>query len=487
MSPTEAAASRSDRRRPVAALAPPWWPARPSGRLHGATVIGLADGLTVAVALALARAGRFHALATRARPAGVPPLALVLLLGPLWVASLAVHGAYDRPSIGGDRRLARVLEGQFRFVAATALILLAVRADVAAAVVGPLLGATALTLAIHAAWERRRAGAALQRVVVVGGEEAAAAVAERIMRGAGAAVVGLCIPGRRRGEHVAAGAHTVPVLGEPAEVLDPRRLRDIDCVVVAGEEAASGACLRDLFRGACVDVLVAPAVLDLPAPRAGLVPVGGLPLLQLCRDGGGTVASLAAQAVERVVAAAALIAVLPVLVTAAAAVRLTSPGPALFRQTRLGHGGRPFRLVKLRTMRLGAAEERDRLLALNEHDGVLFKIRRDPRVTPVGRILRRLSLDEVPQLWNVVRGDMRLVGPRPALPEEVDRYEGLVSRRLLVKPGLTGLWQVSGRADLSWAEGVDLDLRYVDNRSPAADLAILCRTVGALVRGKGAY
>jgi lipopolysaccharide/colanic/teichoic acid biosynthesis glycosyltransferase len=167
---------------------------------------------------------------------------------------------------------------------------------------------------------------------------------------------------------------------------------------------------------------------------------------------------------------------------------VSSPGPALFRQERVGRHGRAFTLLKFRTMYQGAHHQRDALLAHNEHDGVLFKIRKDPRVTPIGRFLRRYSLDELPQIWNVLTGTMSLIGPRPPLQAEVDAYpDDLRRRRLLVKPGMTGLWQVSGRSDLSWEETVRLDLEYVENWSVLLDAAVLWKTLRAVTSGRGAY
>src|SRR4029079_7547465 len=159
----------------------------------------------------------------------------------------------------------------------------------------------------------------------------------------------------------------------------------------------------------------------------------------------------------------------PVLLIAAAAVKLSSPGPALFRQTRVGREGKQFTMIKLRTMVQDAEEQRADVLCLNEHDGALFKVRSDPRITSVGRFLRRYSLEELPQLVNVFKGDMSLVAPRPPLPDEVERYQPEMRRRLLVRPGMTGLWQVNGRSDLPWSETVHLDLHYVDNWSLSLD------------------
>jgi lipopolysaccharide/colanic/teichoic acid biosynthesis glycosyltransferase len=159
----------------------------------------------------------------------------------------------------------------------------------------------------------------------------------------------------------------------------------------------------------------------------------------------------------------------------------------VFRQTRVGRDGRRFTLYKFRTMVQDADKRIDEVLADNELDGPLFKIKNDPRITRVGAVLRRYSLDELPQLWNVVRGEMSLVGPRPPIPSEVEQYEEGVQRRLLVKPGLTGLWQVSGRSDLPWSEAVRLDLYYVENWSPMLDAIILGKTVAAVLRRQGAY
>lgn len=170
-----------------------------------------------------------------------------------------------------------------------------------------------------------------------------------------------------------------------------------------------------------------------------------------------------------------------------AAVRFGSDGPVFHRQVRQGQHNRPFTMWKFRTMVADAEARKDRLRTANEIDGPMFKMRRDPRVTGIGRLLRRTSLDELPQLLNVLRGDMSLVGPRPPLPEEVSRYDEREFRRLSVKPGLTGLWQVSGRSDLSWQETVSLDLWYVDNWSMATDMGLMARTLRAVTDGRGAY
>lgn len=199
-----------------------------------------------------------------------------------------------------------------------------------------------------------------------------------------------------------------------------------------------------------------------------------------------SVAERVKRMVDVVGATLLLVLAAPILMTAVVAVRLDSPGPAVFRQPRTGRHGKTFRLVKLRTMRVGSERQRSALTGRNESDGHLFKIRDDPRVTSVGRWLRRFSVDELPQLFNVLAGDMSLVGPRP-LPQEDSAFTGSARRRLEVRPGLTGLWQISGRSDLSWEESLRLDLVYVDSRSLWLDLLILARTPRAVLRGDGAY
>jgi exopolysaccharide biosynthesis polyprenyl glycosylphosphotransferase len=191
---------------------------------------------------------------------------------------------------------------------------------------------------------------------------------------------------------------------------------------------------------------------------------------------------------DRVVAALALLVLLPFLVAVAVAVRLDSPGPVLFRQRRVGRFGREFTILKFRTMSADAESRLPDVIHLNRNsDGLLFKAPDDPRLTRIGRVLRKYSVDELPQLVNVLTGSMSLVGPRPPLPTEVARYQDDHHRRLLVKPGLTGLWQISGRADLSWEEAVRLDLRYVENWSLATDALILWKTASVVLRGHGAY
>ena len=230
-----------------------------------------------------------------------------------------------------------------------------------------------------------------------------------------------------------------------------------------------------------------------PAPlsRITLPPVARATLRRLLRTATRrrTLGPVLRRSVDILGTGFGLVLIAPVLLAAMLLVKLTSPGKVFFAQPRVGHRGRSFKMWKLRTMYVDA----DKMMATLRRqsdagdDGVRFKMRRDPRVTPVGRILRKLSIDELPQLWNVVRGDMTLVGPRPALAREVQFYDPRALRRLEVKPGLTCLWQIGGRSDLSFNEQVDLDLAYIDATRPLDEIRIVVKTVPAVVLGRGAY
>jgi exopolysaccharide biosynthesis polyprenyl glycosylphosphotransferase len=236
-----------------------------------------------------------------------------------------------------------------------------------------------------------------------------------------------------------------------------------------------------------VDLVVSTGAMDVALSRLVMRPTAGLPLLHIEKPQYRGAMRFQKRAFDIVFALAALIASSPVLVAAAIAIKTTSKGSVFYASERLGIDCKPFSMLKFRTMTQDADKQLQTLLDANESDGLLFKIRNDPRITPVGRILRRLSIDELPQFINVLRGDMSVVGPRPPLRREVEAYDCDVLRRLLVRPGVTGLWQVSGRSDLSWNEAVRLDLSYVDNWSMVGDVLIIAKTVGAVLQSKGAY
>lgn len=237
-----------------------------------------------------------------------------------------------------------------------------------------------------------------------------------------------------------------------------------------------------------VDLMVSPGVVDVALSRLAMRPMSGLPLLQIEKPQYRGAKCFQKRAFDFCFALAALTATLPILVVAATAIKLTSRGPVFYAAERIGINGKPFSMLKFRSMVVGADQQLASLSTMNESDGLLFKIRDDPRVTPpVGRILRRFSIDELPQFINVLRQEMSVVGPRPPLRPEVESYDCDVLRRLLVKPGITGLWQVSGRSDLSWDRSVRLDLSYVDNWSMVGDVLIIAKTLRAVLARTGAY
>jgi exopolysaccharide biosynthesis polyprenyl glycosylphosphotransferase len=282
----------------------------------------------------------------------------------------------------------------------------------------------------------------------------------------------------------------VPVLGRPADVLTVLQVARADAVVLTAWSDVGQEELRRLswdLEGTGVQLLVAPRLTEVATPRLHIRTVGGMPLLDVQEPEFTGVRRAVKTALDYGLATFALIVLAPVLAAAAVAVKVTSPGPVLFRQERVGRHGKHFVMHKFRSMYVDAEQRLAQLEHLNEGGGPLFKLRDDPRVTPVGRFIRRYSLDELPQLFDVLLGRMSMVGPRPPLPSEVAQYEDDVRRRLLVKPGLTGLWQVSGRSDLSWEESVRLDLSYVENWFLGLDLSIIARTVSAVLARHGAY
>jgi exopolysaccharide biosynthesis polyprenyl glycosylphosphotransferase len=305
-------------------------------------------------------------------------------------------------------------------------------------------------------------------------------------------VVGVCVPGGngRQGHELRTMHGTYPILGSPSGLVEAAQRLCVDSVAVVGTPRFEDETLQQVawqLERRDVDLLVAPDVVELAGPRIRITPVTGMPLLHITEPRIRGAGRWLKPVYERVLAVPLLVLVSPILAAAAVAILVDSGRPIFYRQRRIGFGGKEFEILKFRTMVRNAEAMRSDLLAANEHDGPLFKIRNDPRVTRIGRILRRFSIDELPQLYNVIKGQMVLVGPRPCLPEEIQGFGEAARRRFLARPGLTGLWQVSGRSEIRWAEAVRLDLYYVENWSPFLDLMILYRTLQVVVGGRGGY
>ncbi|MGH3907932.1 MAG: sugar transferase, partial [Pseudonocardiaceae bacterium] len=328
----------------------------------------------------------------------------------------------------------------------------------------------ALRRALHG---KRARDLCMHPVLVAGSVDEVADLIDRTRkdRHYGWIVTGVCVPGTAgldRPEEV----RGVPVLGGFADVPDLVRQGNHRVVAVTPDPHWNRQQLRQLawdLEGMPAELVVAPALMEVTGPRLHVSPVYGLTLLHVSQPTFSGGRWIFKAAIDRLGSLVLLLLITPVLLAVAVAIKMESGGPVLFRQQPVGKAGERFWMLKFRSMVVDAEQRRACLAAVNEAGGPLFKIRRDPRVTRVGTFLRRYSLDELPQLINVLVGDMSLVGPRPPLPVEVERYAFDARRRLLVRPGVTGLWQVSGRSDLTWEETVQLDLRYVENWSLAMD------------------
>ena len=457
-----------------------------------------ADTAAIAVSLGIAHLLRFGVSGALLPGPNVPYVLIALVGLPLWLGVLALAGCYDRRILGvGADEYRRVLNGGVHFLAVVALAHFLGRLVIARGYVGVLIPvALVLTLLTRYGvrlWvqHHRRKGSYVNRLLLVGTPSAVVEVGQHLVRSewSGFLLVGLCIDGAGElGEALTIGHRTVPVVGTPDDVVGAVAGCRADAVAIT-TESKPGELQRLSAELADTDValLVAPAIADVAGPRTVVRDVADMALLHVGEPTFTGPQRVVKEVFDRASAAAALLVIAPVFVLVALAVKLDSRGPVFYRQVRVGRDGHRFKMVKFRTMVVGADRQRVDLEHRNEADGLLFKLRIDPRVTRTGRLLRRFSIDELPQVFNVLRGEMSMVGPRPPLPAEVDLYESHVNRRLLVKPGITGLWQVSGRSDLSWDEAVRLDLYYVDHWSPTMDLTIMAKTFSAVVRGAGAY
>ncbi|MGP7997896.1 MAG: sugar transferase [Streptosporangiaceae bacterium] len=454
--------------------------------------------VAAAADFAAALAAGFVAYEIRFDSQGYAPevyLALTGLLPVLWVASVALAGGYDQRFIGvGSDEFRKILNAAVCLTAVLAIFSYGVKFNLARGYVVLALPATAafaliarysLRKQLH---KRRRDGRYMRRTVVVGHTPSVADLVVQLRRDNhhGLAVVAACIAGPLTQEKVAG----VPVAGGLDSVASVVAELHADTVAVLACPEMNGRRLRELawsLEKNSTDMYVASALLDVAGPRTTIRPVAGLPLLHVDHPELAGTRQLVKGVFDKVLAGLALIVLSPLFAAIALAIRVLDPGPVFFRQTRVGRDERTFKVWKFRTMVIDAEARKAQLMANNDGAGLLFKMRRDPRVTRTGAVLRRWSLDELPQLLNVLLGEMSLVGPRPALPAETAKYGNHMRRRLAVRPGITGLWQVSGRSDLSWDEAERLDVRYVENWSLILDVQILWKTLSTVLRGSGAY
>jgi exopolysaccharide biosynthesis polyprenyl glycosylphosphotransferase len=452
------------------------------------------DAIAAALGVAVALIGRFDDVGLL-RSGVNPEFAVALPL--VWLFCASLNRAYEQRFLGaGTIEFVRVGRAFLQLTAIVAFVAYVTKSDLSRSVslaallftlVGSLLGRLTFRAVLH---RRRRAGGAIVPVLAVGNPPDIAAFTDTLHRNrfAGFRFTGACVTSVDSAAELT--NHDIPIFAGVDSIRAAVAESGAQTVAVLSSDV-TGEKLRWIawqLEGSDTDLVVLPGLTEVAGRRIDLQQVGGLPLLYVAQPEFEGVHRILKGGFDRIVSALLLVLSAPLLLGIAVLVRLTSRGHALYRQTRVGKDGKTFQMLKFRSMTVDADRLAVELQEANEVEGdVLFKMKMDPRVTRIGRVLRRYSLDELPQLLNVFAGSMSLVGPRPPLPSEVAKYGYDAQRRLLVKPGLTGLWQVSGRSDLTWEESVRLDLRYVENWSLALDIVLLARTFGAVLRPRGAY
>ena len=489
LAPGRRAADRGE----APALPDPVVPRGSSWRTAQSLILVIADTFVLTTAVVIAFVGRFGPATSGTY--GVAYGAAGALIVGLWLLLLASDGCYQTRFLGtGTDEFKRISSATVKAFAGVTIVAFMFRIDIArgfVAIAMPvgfvllLIGRLALRKEIQHA---RRSGRALHRIVVVGDRERVADLTAqlRLDPNAGFAVVGACLPDL--GESMRE-IDQIPTVGTFDTVGHAVAITGADTVAITAGPRMSAQQVREIawsLEGRTVDLVVAPTITDVAGPRITMRPVSGLPLIYVDEPEFTGVRRVLKRALDLVCAGVGLLLLAPLLLVVAAAIRLTSNGPALFTQQRIGKSGKRFAVYKFRTMRIGAEAEQAAVWA-EADDGTNNKAKNDPRITTIGRHLRRWSIDELPQLINVVGGSMSLVGPRPMQQVEVDELPDPGLRRHLSQPGITGLWQVSGRSDTTWEERMRLDMYYVENWSLGLDIGILLRTLLAVTRGSGAY
>ena len=424
--------------------------------------------------------------------------ALPVLSAMLWLAMLALFRTRSSTIVGsGATEYVRVAHCTGFAFGIVAIIFVVFRLPGARTQLMFALPIGLLVLLIQRwAWRRwlngkRRVGLFTSRAIVTGSRDDIEYVIRRLERDGklGYSVVGIATTDMVEADMDVDGK-TYPRVGSTHSVAANARQLSADTIIVASRPDDDPDFIKRLswqLEGTAAELILSSRLADVAGPRISLRPIDGLPLIHVRIpefEGGQHVLK---RALDIVVATIALIPIALITPVIGLLIAFDNRGPVFFRQVRVGRDGREFVMLKFRTMRVSAEAELAALIEQNEGSGPLFKLKRDPRITRLGAILRKFSIDELPQFWNVLRGDMSVVGPRPPLPSEVTSYNGTVYRRLYIKPGITGLWQISGRSDLSWEESVRLDLRYVENWSVMTDLMIMWRTAKVMIAPKGAY
>jgi exopolysaccharide biosynthesis polyprenyl glycosylphosphotransferase len=464
-------------------------------------VLVVSDIIVVALALVGAQTVRLGRPITATDPASIYFSILSVLIAGIWLSLLAAYRTRSPRIVGaGVEEYRRVVSATLATIGVVAVALMIFRPEFARgylAVAFPLglaglvVGRNVCRLFLS---RQRKRGRCVVTVLAVGDARAVRSLVQSLSRGwgYGYSVVGVCLTGRSSGgTFEIPGVGALPVFGDENNVHDAILKTNSDTVALTTTDHLGPEGVRELswdLHKLGVDLVVTPGVVDVAGPRLTMRPVAGLPLIHVEKPQYSGTKKIQKLAFDYFMAVFALVMALPVMIAAAIAIKLTSKGPVFYKSERIGLDGEPFQMIKFRTMVDGADQQVVNMMDVNESvGGVLFKMKEDPRITHVGSLLRKYSIDELPQFFNVLRRDMSVVGPRPPLRREVDTYNDQVRRRLLVLPGITGLWQVSGRSDLSWEDSVRLDLSYVENWSITNDVLIAVKTVRTIATGSGAY
>lgn len=424
---------------------------------------------------------------------------LMAVITGAWCLALSAFGSRDVRIVGiGPDEYKRVIASSFTTFGLLAIVCMAFKADVSRGYFALALPLGLLAL-LAERWAMRRwlttqreYGHFLSRVIVIGRAKDVRYVVSQINKKSGAAyqVVGAALTKRKQRNTVDIDGHKVPILADMDSISDAVVDYDVDAVIIAGPVNRGSKYVQQLgwkLEESKTELVLATGLTNLAGPRIHTRPVEGLPLMHVELPQYSGAKHVMKRMSDIMLSMLALMVLLPSFLAFAVLIRRDTRGPVLFKQTRIGRDGKTFEMYKFRSMVVNAEEELAALRGENEGAGPLFKMQSDPRVTKVGTWMRKFSIDELPQFWNVFKGDMSLVGPRPPLADEVAQYEDSVHRRLYIKPGITGMWQTNGRSALNWTDSVRLDLYYVENWSLTGDLIILWRTIKVLVRPVGAY
>lgn len=487
--------SRRDGRRYAGAASGVFW-ARRYYRL-----LWLVDAIVVFSVAAFAQVARFGFENAFVIVGGfrVGYFPISLAIAGAWMVALGVYRSRDKQVVGiGPDEYKRVFSATIVLLGLLNMACVVFEIEIArgyVALVFPLgcLGLMTSRWTLRRWLTRQRVhGHYLSRVVVLGAPEEVRYVINQIEKKSGPIykVVGVALQGPQQPPSLMVNGKAVPVVADIYSVVHAVAATDADAVIIAGQVEGGSTYIQELgwqLEESSTELILTTGLTNVAGPRIHSRPVEGLPLMHVELPQYAGAKHAMKRVLDIILSAAALVVLLPVFAVLAVLIRRDSPGPVIFRQERIGRRGQTFVMFKFRSMVETAEHDLTELLEQNEGAGLLFKMEHDPRVTRVGRWMRHYSLDELPQFLNVLLGDMSLVGPRPPLQREVDGYERHVHRRLYIKPGLTGMWQINGRSELNWQDSVRLDLYYVENWSIVGDIIILWRTARAMIRPVGAY